>query len=65
MSLRTIICWAIYHPKRRRIVTGFRTRKDIKAYYTAGIPIGCLVVKMKGHYLRRMESPASGKGPDA
>lgn len=50
MNLRTIRCWAVYRPKSRAIVNGFRTRKDMKRHYSAGIPIGCVVVKLTGHY---------------
>lgn len=52
MNLRTIICWAVYNPKRKSIVNGFRTKKEMKRFYSAGIPIGCVLVKMKGHYVR-------------
>ena len=51
MNLRTITCWAVYNPRGRRIVTGFRTRKEFKEFYSSGIPIGCVLVKMKGHYI--------------
>lgn len=62
MKLRTIICWAVYNPKRRSIVNGHRTKKDLKFYYPGGIPIGCVLVKMKGHYVqRRMNSRAEEK----
>jgi hypothetical protein len=50
MNLRTITCWVVYNPKRRAIVNGHRTQKELKTYYSAGIPIGCVIVKMKGHY---------------
>lgn len=59
MNLRTITCWAVYHPKRRSIVNGFRTRKEFKEHYSAGIPIGCVLVKMKGHYVRQL--PQNGR----
>lgn len=51
MNLRTIRCWSVYNPKRRVIVAGFRTKKEMNAHYSAGIPIGCVVVRMTGHYL--------------
>lgn len=51
MNLRTIICWVAYDPKRRRILNGFRTQKEFRNHYAAGIPIGCVLVKMKGHYV--------------
>jgi len=53
VKLRTIQCWAVYNPKRKAIVNGFRTQKDMRSYYSAGIPIGCVVVKMKGNYVPR------------
>lgn len=49
-AFRTITCWAVYRPKVRAIITGFRTKKEMKRFYSAGIPIGCVVVKMQGHY---------------
>lgn len=52
MNLRTVTCWAVYNPKLRRIVKGFRTKKELRAYYSAGVPIDCVVVKMAGHYSR-------------
>jgi hypothetical protein len=60
---RTITCWTIYSPKRRVIVNGFRTKKDLKAHYSAGVPLGCVVVKMKGHYLgpRKKQRPSTGE----
>jgi hypothetical protein len=51
MNLRTIRYWAIYVPERRSIVCGFRTKKEMKKRYPRGIPIGCVLVKMIGHYL--------------
>lgn len=51
MRLRTITCWAVYNPKRRAIVNGHRTQKDLKQFYSAGTPIGCVIVKMKGQYM--------------
>jgi len=50
MNLRTIACWAVYDPKRRSIVNGFRTKKALKIWYPSGIPIGCVVVRLKGQY---------------
>lgn len=61
MNLRTITCWVVYNPKRRSIVNGHRTKKDIKRYYPAGIPIGCVLVKMKGHYPAPRISPQGGR----
>jgi hypothetical protein len=60
VNLRTIICWVAYNPKRRRIVNGFRTKKEFSRHYTAGIPIGCVLVKMKGNYVPR-EPQSSGE----
>ena len=57
MNLRTIKCWAVYNPKRRIIVNGFRTKKEMEAHYSAGIPIGCVLVKLKGHYPAPRISP--------
>lgn len=51
MKLRAITCWTVYNPKRKAIVTGHRTKKDLKLWYPCGIPIRCVVVKMKGQYL--------------
>lgn len=48
--LRTIKCWSVYNPKRRSIVNGFRTKKAMKEWYPTGIPIGCVVVQLTGHY---------------
>lgn len=56
MNLRTITCWVVYRPKARSIVNGFRTRKELKAHYSLGIPIGCELVKMKGQYLQARAS---------
>lgn len=50
MKLRTIKVLAVYNPKKRIIVNGFRTKKEMDTYYSAGVPIGCVVVEMKGHY---------------
>jgi len=36
-------------------VNGHRTKKDLKRFYSAGIPIGCVVVKMNGHYAAQDE----------
>lgn len=52
MNLRTITCWAVYNPKRRSIVNGFRTKKAMKEHYPLGTPIGCVLVKLKGHYVK-------------
>lgn len=52
MNLRTIVCWVVYSPKRRAIVNGHRTKKDMEKFYSAGIPFGCVVVKMKGYYVQ-------------
>ena len=51
MDLRTIRCWAIYNPKRRRIVSGFRTKKTLKEQYPLGIPLGCVIVQLTGNYV--------------
>lgn len=48
--LRTITCWAVYRPAARRIVFGFRTKKEMNEHYPLGIPIGTVLVKMTGHY---------------
>lgn len=53
MNLRTITCWAVYNPARRSIVNGHRTKKDLMRFYPSGIPLGCVLVKMKGNYVRR------------
>lgn len=58
MNLRTITCLVVYSPKRRAIVNGFRTKKDLIRWFPDGVPMGCVVVKMKGHYLRRIDSAA-------
>ena len=50
MNLRTIACWAVYHPKSRRIIHGFRTKKELNSFYSSGIPIGTVLVRMKGNY---------------
>ena len=52
MNLRTITCWVVYNPKRRSIVNGHRTKKDFNKFYGGRIPIGCVMVKMTGHYVR-------------
>ena len=52
MNLRTIACWVVYNPKRRSIVNGFRTKKELLNHYGANvIPIGCVLVRMKGNYV--------------
>lgn len=53
MSLRTITCVAVYDHKRRSIVAGFRTKKELERHFPDGVPLHLVVVKMKGHYLRR------------
>lgn len=50
MNLRTITSWAVYYPKGKSIMAGFRTKKDLKRRYPLGIPIGTVLVKMQGHY---------------
>ena len=45
MNIRTITCWAVYDPQRKVIFTVRALKKQAK-------PIeGCILVKMKGHYL--------------
>jgi len=48
--VRTIACWVVYYPKERRILNGFRTKKELKAHYPLGIPIFTTLVKMQGNY---------------
>lgn len=53
--IRTIKCWAVYRPEKRVIVSGFRTKKDLKAYYSGYLlPIGTVLVQMKGTYAEGM-----------
>jgi hypothetical protein len=48
MNLRTITLWVLYHPKRREIITARKFRYELEPIR---IPAGCVVVKMKGHYV--------------
>lgn len=52
--IRTITSWAVYYPKGRRILNGFRTKKDMKAFYPLGLPIFSVLVKMTGTYAEGM-----------
>lgn len=61
MNLRTIKFWAVYHPGRRSIVNGFLTKKALKKHYPLGIPIGTVLVQMKGHYVRRASTRSATK----
>lgn len=53
--IRTITSWAVYLPAQRRILNGFRTRKDMDRFYGKNrIPIGTVLVKMQGTYAEGM-----------
>lgn len=47
MNLRTITVWALYDPHTRMILSLKKFKKQIKLRNYEG----CVVVKMKGHYL--------------
>lgn len=51
MNLRTITLWAIYRPKFKHIVTTEPTKKALLKKHR--VPTDCVVVKLKGHYVRR------------
>lgn len=57
MNLRTITFWAIYDPKHKYILTTKQRKRELVR--TCHVPDGCVVVKMKGHYVRKRSSTRS------
>lgn len=54
-SLRTITLWAIYDPKRKRLVTTRRFKYEIESL----VPLdGDVVVQLKGHYTAKRKEKA-------
>ena len=50
MNLRTITCWAVYDPRKKYIFAMRQYKKQLLT--SVHIPKGCLVVKVKGHYVK-------------
>lgn len=50
MNLRTIILWGIYRPKYKQLIHTRPTKKSLLE--KTHIPADCVVVKLKGHYVR-------------
>ncbi len=56
MNLRTITFWVLYDPMVQVVIASRKLKKDIERIHH---PAGCVVVKVKGHYLpRRAEQGA-------
>lgn len=49
VNLRTITFWVIYDPVKKLVLTERQFRKQIERCH---IPVHCVIVKMKGHYVR-------------
>lgn len=61
MNLRTITCWVLYDPLAQAIIATRQFKYQIKRLHQ---PEGAVVVKLKGHYLRRIDGPAKREGRD-
>lgn len=53
MNLRTITFWVLYDPRDKYVIAERKTKREIVE--RIHIPDGCILVKMKGHYLRPTE----------
>jgi hypothetical protein len=60
MKLRTVTCWAIYRPSTKLIVVGMPTKKQLLAL--RHVPEGCVVVKLKGHYVMPRSTSTTRRG---
>lgn len=53
MNLRTITFWVLYDPKRKELIASRQFKHEIEKLHR---PAGSVVVKVKGHYVRRSDS---------
>jgi hypothetical protein len=62
MNLRTIQFWAIYNRGTKRIIANAKTKKElVKRWGNLKDSPWCVLVNMKGHYVRRTIHTASTK----
>lgn len=59
MNLRTLTCWAIYDPSCRHIIAVRQHKYLIERLHR---PAGSVLVKMKGHYVRRSSTTGGNHG---
>lgn len=60
MNLRTLKCWAVYDPKKGGLVHAFTIRGAAEAFCRFRND-GCVVVTMKGRYVRRKAAKSKAK----
>ena len=58
MNLRTIQFWAIYNSSTKHIIATDKTKKGLLARWNIRDSPWCVVVKLKGNYVRRSSATA-------
>lgn len=62
MNLRTLQFWAIYNSATKHIIANAKTKKElIERWGNLKDSPWCVLVKMKGHYVRRLPSTKATK----
>ena len=62
MNLRTVQFWAFYDPKHKWLVATKPTKRELVR--TVHMPEGCVIVKMKGHYVKPRSSKRTAQAKE-
>lgn len=62
MNLRTISYWVVYDPAQKHIITAEQFKKTLlKRFKRRPLPTGCVIVNMRGHYHRPIDTTGAEK----